>query len=882
MKKKISFSSLSSVLLLSTILGLTSCINSLDTRSSDLNKNKDKDIIFDKSLIQKSNYQIKSLEPQMVNFESKVPVQNYSTTQNLPSGTYNQFNFRVSGNMKDSVKIPANGNFTMTIQSGNNFQIIDNDATDGSAIIQLPSGNFEGFTTVIKDSSGKQTGSITIEDELYYVKQEIKELESSNKGGPNNVTGDYWYQLKKRVFPTSQNWGNPNVDKHVFKFSNAGIKQLMFRWYNSNTLDYPIGTAEIGVTGGIIELPNVGKLEIPSGALTQNTIISMRQELQSYEILNYQFEPIVKDRDYISSVIKLEPINLELLQPAKIFTTTDSSRIGNNSSATVRWYKSINKIDWDSIEYTNIDAVLIDNDINVPAFINKFEYLSKQIPSFIKPNDNYRFILSEFENEGNFTVKSSPNNPVTGHFMILYNDSSYDTKANNIAKRAEKAYQYFISSNVSAPEPPLWYFNRIPIYITPYATIPQTVGSFLSGNSEIKVSSDISIEHELWHVFQNGFIPNLTRVSILKGGNLNLVKPPVTKYWIHEASAEHMGARAMKQSGYLDSYMKDAYIENLRSGLDAYLSTSESLPYSGSERWYPTVSYFTFLAHSTTGLGGDKIMTKIYDNQYFEKFHDYSLHSYLNDKFDIYPYDSNILENSLGVNASNTINNPSTNNFSLKSNSAKYYKIRSSDNLVKGADLKISVENLSGGNCSNTTKVKLLKYKDENPSDPKNYMELKDYLIFGKYLNFENYKKDFDNIVIIVSNTDGTVNDSYSCNYNIKVAVEKPCTSNYSVSASYIDDSAYVTVNGERVADFSYGQQTQMKNISDKFKFGKNEVNFYLYNDRGGFSYNFDFTEDGSSLFSDGRRDNGWGSINPNPFIIGLGLVKSLEVDCKK
>jgi len=314
--------------------------------------------------------------------------------------------------MRDSIKIPANGNFNLIIQSGSTFQIIDNDANDGIAIIQIPQGFSEGFATVTRDANGKQTGNINIKDELYYVNQDLKELEPSNKGGANNLTGDYWYQLRKRAFPLTSNWSNPNGVNHVFKFTNNGIKQILFRWYNTNSVDYHIGVNEIGVNGGVIELPNVGKLEIPQGALNQNTIISLRQELTSYEVLDLITEKRVYD--YISPVAKIEPLGLELNQTAKIYLESDLQRLGNNTPSVISCFFSEDKKNW--LKQLNY---LDDSNITVtsPVMLDKFGFISKQIFTFIKPSDDYKMYISQ----NMFSVKSSfPPPPLSSPFHIKY------------------------------------------------------------------------------------------------------------------------------------------------------------------------------------------------------------------------------------------------------------------------------------------------------------------------------------------------------------------------------------------------------------------------------------------------------------------------------
>ena len=125
-----------------------------------------------------TNFKIKNEtpEPQTLTFPSLVPNQTLSTTS-LPSGSSQQLNFITESEgsaSSNTILMPDNGQFQVTFQSGSTFSVIDNDARDGSATVQMPTGVLDGYLRLEgQASTDTLTRKITYADGLYYVSQEI-------------------------------------------------------------------------------------------------------------------------------------------------------------------------------------------------------------------------------------------------------------------------------------------------------------------------------------------------------------------------------------------------------------------------------------------------------------------------------------------------------------------------------------------------------------------------------------------------------------------------------------------------------------------------------------------------------------------------------------
>lgn len=393
--------------------------------------------LFNPNILGKEVFELKKdeIEPKILTFENKVPIKSLSMVKELPSGRTFKFSFEVNSKKieRNTIKMPSNGNFNLTIKKGTKFSVIDNDGTDGNAIIELPENAVNYFLGVPDKDDDKKvvnTGKITVEDKLYYTKQEMKAWtkkeretffekekkgkkedekafstkdEKSEKEYESNGTcytvekeEGTWYKLGKRAVSIPSEWKADNGNNYVLNFKNEGISNFILRGYkqdNANDFSYPDGINLIGVKGGVVELTGVGKLELPEGALDKDTFISMKQELQAYQYIIYSGEhPTVYD--YISPVIKIEPFGLKLNKTAKIYAETDIKRLGNNHPYVLKdsGSFSIDKKKWITSYDIFPDGIKKLNwKTNFPAAMNQLGFFAKFIFNFMEYDSGYGY-----------------------------------------------------------------------------------------------------------------------------------------------------------------------------------------------------------------------------------------------------------------------------------------------------------------------------------------------------------------------------------------------------------------------------------------------------------------------------------------------------------
>lgn len=817
MFKKENFLKSSFSVLASAMFLITSCISTPNLSQNNQGKNQN-EANFDKSLTQKADFKTKAVEPQLLTFPSKVSIQSLGTTlaSDLPLGNYTEFHLKVHGNFKSNIKIPENGTFKLIIQSGSSFQLIDNDGTDGFATIQMPQSILDGYMQVIRDVNDRMgTPKITLKDSLYYTQQDIVDL-NTVKG--KNAT-DTWYHIGKRPFPTPSGWYSGDGSNYILNFTNNGVKDLAFRWYSTTVPDYPLGIREIGTNGGTVELSGVGKLEIPEGALNQTTTIVMKQELEAYEILGDPFSGTENTRimDFISPIVRIEPNGLEFNKPATIFLETNKQRVGNNTSNLIYWSISQDKKDWSNIHYdgTKIQKDIIGPDFSIP--LETLGYISKQFPSDVAPDDGYKAFKSEDLINGNFKIQSNPTPSIEkGHFLVLPDKGALvsTTTIKNISLRLEAAYKYFSEKSKIEPYLPPENENRILVKVNPKYPKKGNLNLFrevndkkstAKGTATIFLQGEIGSEHELWHMYQ-----------LAKSGYDLMYKYT----WITESSARHMGARAFKEENPVENspdYDKTKYIEDLDSGLkDLPKSDVLNQPEKSiGDKIYTRVGFFTFLANEGTELvggntpvnGSDDIMIDLLenvpDNLYLSKFHEYALHAYLRDRFDIYnstyKIDPGLTPTFTDLTIANSTALPKienagySNGYTLQNNSARYYKVKSIDPKAYDSTLNLRVMNLNN-TCKETMKVKALKYNSILVLDPNDYDEDVDISLDGSWNPLPHFKNDFDHAVLITSNTDKTLN-SKSCFYSLQAALCRGFIDNASGIAYPVDPKTGKIIN---------------------------------------------------------------------------------------
>ncbi|MEK7432575.1 MAG: hypothetical protein AABZ74_05535 [Cyanobacteriota bacterium] len=810
--------------------------------------------------IEKVNFKLSEntpIQPKMLTFESKVPIKSLKMVKELPDGKSFKFSFEVNPKKinKNTVKIPLNGNFKLTVKKGIKFSVIDNDGTDGNAIIEIPENAVNYFLGVPDKDDDKKVpslGKITVEDKLYYIKQEIKQLtkkerkaifekekkenehkkESENKKDSDDkkfdtndskddkndknekdhynngtwYTGEKedgtWYNVGKRALNVPSEWKTENGNNYVLNLTNEGLSNFILRGYktsNANDFEYPDGVNLIGVKGGIVSLTGVGKIEIPEGALDKDTFISMTQEKEAPEMLGY----VTKERidDYISPVVKIEPMGLKLNKQAVIYLETDTKRLGKNQAALIEWRTQKYSEKFQSFLYYSGD--LNDNTKKIKydssALLSEFTLVFKVIGTHINPDDSWVI----FGDEDPFKIQANPQDPnqeiVTKDAIISYNQNKTSfSSASIIEERVSNSYKYY-TDFLKVTKPKITSLSgKLIISIKADFTkdaITEINGAF-SPTITIK-DTEPSIEHEVWHAFQIGFVGAGRYLYLIGIQSLDGYNPFPTdlgfgeKRWLIESSAEHMGARVFKKyynskyNNYTETHYQDvlgASLTNLELSLPLDLYDNKTDPFG-----YQKVSYMTYITNKETNVNNidcnsencDKFMTKIIDDLSLNNFHNYAFHSYMGDRFDIYK-SGKINGTRIYLNATN--NKKTLPSFTLKNNSTKYYNFYTNDNKNRSNSLGLEIKS----SCGSSLKARVLFFdnldkpivlpqylNDDNPNliDSSVFSLFTDKIAlnldFNKKYPFINFGTDFRNAVLVVSNSDGTSGNGTNCDFDV-------------------------------------------------------------------------------------------------------------------
>src|SRR5204863_54733 len=105
---------------------------------------------------------------------------------------------------------------------------------------------------------------------------------------------------------------------------------------------FPAGIKQIGPEGGLIELPGVGSFRLMPGALTKKMTIAMHQ-VQSVPPPMSPSADLYGFRtkyEYISPVVKIDPIGQALQAYGKVNLKTNLERLGNNTARVLEYFET--------------------------------------------------------------------------------------------------------------------------------------------------------------------------------------------------------------------------------------------------------------------------------------------------------------------------------------------------------------------------------------------------------------------------------------------------------------------------------------------------------------------------------------------------------------
>jgi hypothetical protein len=248
-----------------------------------------------------------------------------------------QFTSKPSRKMSATqVKTPSTGSFQLELTEGPVFKIVDQDATDGSALIQMPAATLNTWLKLSQNWG--QNSSLEIEDPFYYLKDTVGAQKQNGIGDQRS------FRIGLRPLPVPEEWQSPYGKDFVFNFTTRDASSFQMIWVRNNEKPArpPFGIKEIGPEGGTVELPGVGKIEIPAGALSEKQIISLKQVMNAPVALSEFSFPGGGDRieqDYVSSVLEVQPKGLRFNKDfyPKITLNVNLERLGNNTPAVLSY-----------------------------------------------------------------------------------------------------------------------------------------------------------------------------------------------------------------------------------------------------------------------------------------------------------------------------------------------------------------------------------------------------------------------------------------------------------------------------------------------------------------------------------------------------------------
>ena len=230
---------------------------------------------------------------------------------------------------KRQILMPETGEFKLVLEAGPRFEITDKDARDGETRVKMPASTLK---TWVHLEEAKDNSSLAVSDELYYVQDT---LSKERKKHSHDEKANQWFKLGLRPLPVPNDWYSPDGQTFVLRFKAQQVKacELLLQKQRGEA-PFPPGIKQIGTAGGTVELPGVAKLELPAGALNQNTTVKITQITEApsrgYPGPNPEDPLACKGPfefcemgasvgyEFITPLIRIEPFNLDLTQPGTL------------------------------------------------------------------------------------------------------------------------------------------------------------------------------------------------------------------------------------------------------------------------------------------------------------------------------------------------------------------------------------------------------------------------------------------------------------------------------------------------------------------------------------------------------------------------------------
>ncbi len=273
--------------------------------------------------------------------------------------------------------------FEVFFRKGPVYRVSGRTNHDDKVIIQIP---FDTFKVYLFFKPKTLDEKLEIEDSLYHVSDTL---------GKNDffVSDQHFLNLGLRTLPIPKTWKNSSGSdlRVAFRSRNVSSFKLLILREESKLPLPPPGIKEIGPDGGTLELPGVGRVEIPEGALDRKVTVRLSQKTVFLKVIAsvsaFERIPAYTYHDYVSAIMKIEPMGQRLKKTALVYLDIDKQRVGANSPGVVDWvvfneYTPLNEI------VTSAYAKLPKKH-SEPLKITSFSYVTRVIDEMYGPDDSY-------------------------------------------------------------------------------------------------------------------------------------------------------------------------------------------------------------------------------------------------------------------------------------------------------------------------------------------------------------------------------------------------------------------------------------------------------------------------------------------------------------
>ena len=149
------------------------------------------------------------------------------------------------------IQMPDVGFFEILFRQGTQYRVVDGDARDGKAVVELPEGVYHFGLEAGEGWNSRST--LTFVDDLYYLRDTLRQSH------PWFLASRKMVSLGVKPLPVPESWRGRAGGDVVLGFEAENLDAFRLVWKTQEGVaPYPPGVGKIGVAGGRLALPGVG------------------------------------------------------------------------------------------------------------------------------------------------------------------------------------------------------------------------------------------------------------------------------------------------------------------------------------------------------------------------------------------------------------------------------------------------------------------------------------------------------------------------------------------------------------------------------------------------------------------------------------------------